>query len=81
MSWNYGDEETGVQKVVRRIISLAVAITVCGLLYFLITRISHWVGGVSINLPDLSNHDFEWIIIFLLGAILFETGCKCKCGK
>lgn len=65
--------ETGVEKVVRMFITLGVFVGCVVGVYFIIHTLFHqdW------TLPNLSNHDFEWIVIFLLGFILFDSGCKC----
>ncbi len=61
--------ESGVEKVVRRFITLGVFLGCFVGVYFTIRALSH---GVNWTLPDLSDLDFEWIVIFWLALILFD---------
>jgi len=73
--------ESGFEKTIRRIITTGVFAIVGVLLYYGIRALAHWLGGITINLPELSNHDFEWLVIALLAVICLNGGgsCNCKC--
>jgi hypothetical protein len=73
--------ETGVQKSVRRIITTGVFLTALVVLYFVVHAIFSRFGS-GIELPNLSNHDFEWLVVFLL-VIIYGKDCdhECKCKK
>ena len=72
------NNETGVEKVIHRLINLGIFAVSFAAVYFAIEAISRH-SKADWTLPELSNHDFEWSIIILLIFILFECGCKCKC--
>jgi hypothetical protein len=71
--------ESGIEKSIRRIITTVVFVVAGVLLCLGIRALAHWLGGVT--LPDLSNHDFEWLVLAFLFVITVNVGgsCNCKC--
>jgi NhaP-type Na+/H+ or K+/H+ antiporter len=73
--------ESGFEKSIRRIVTTVVFVIAGVLLYLGIRALAHWLGGITLNLPDLSNHDFEWLVLAFLLVITVNNGgsCSCKC--
>ncbi|GEM_PF-7029758 len=71
--------ESGIEKSIRRVITVVVYLFIGIVLYVAIRALAHWIGGVHIDLPNLSNHDFEWIVIFLLFVSATNSGGSCNC--
>jgi hypothetical protein len=75
--------ESGIEKSIRRIITAVVFVVGGIILYVAIRALFHWLGGINLNLPNLSQHDFEWLVLAGLFLIAMNGGgsCNCKCGK
>lgn len=66
-------------KSTRRVMTffmyVAAGFGACAMVYGLFD----WLGGIKINVPDLSTHDFEWWVLCLLFFILMKNDGKCEC--
>jgi phosphate starvation-inducible membrane PsiE len=78
------DQNTAQTIVKRTLLGLSIAVGLAAA-YFLIRAIAHWVGAAKwSDLPDLSQHDFEWLVLMFLFFIwMKDTDVKveCKCEK
>jgi len=77
--------QSTAEKIVKRTLQgLGVAVGLAAA-YFLIRAVLHWLGGAKwSDLPDLSQHDFEWLVLMFLFFIWMKDGdvtVECKCQK
>ncbi len=82
------DQDTAKTIVKRTLQGLGAAMILTAA-YFLIRGLLHWLGGVKwSDLPDLSQHDFEWLVLMFLFFIWMkdtdpkvEVTCRCEKHK